>query len=253
MFGNLQGWIVSLIIAGLTGGMIYWKGVPEGISKPTGGLNVAMAPAVITPDPKTVLPPGTTDADAGEVYRELASAVAAKERAYDDFQRAGDAKKKRAAVKPLEPDMDLLIRAAECGRMTLFAKNPGEVVNYANRKPVLPELQRAGSTAINVAALWLTPDPNAKDKKTPVNPEKGRKLLEAVFHLGRFLAEERVIFDEYRIGADLMGNAAGMLAKYGNVTPTRRPPWRRWSPGRGSGRRTRWWPGRSPASPRTGS
>jgi hypothetical protein len=28
-----------------------------------------------------------------------------------------------------------------------------------------------------------------------------------------------VIFDEYRIGADLMGNAAGMLAKYGNVTP----------------------------------
>lgn len=230
MFGNLQGWIASLVIAGLTVGLIYWKGTSEGISKPTGSLAVAMAPVAIAPDPNTVLPPGTKDADAGEIYRELAAAVGAKEQAYEDFRKAAGPKK-RAAAKPLEPDMELLVRAGECGRMDLFAKNPGEVVNYANRKPVLPELQQAGAVGVGVAALWLTPDSNSgsntkkgkgKGKAEPVDPAKGRRLLEAVFHLGRFLAEERVSFDEYRIGVDLMGSAAHTLARFGNVDASRK-------------------------------
>lgn len=222
MFGNAQGWITSAIILVLTGVLIFFGGRAEERSKPTGSLKAAMASAAVQPAPDTVIPKGTKDADAGEIYRRLASSVKDKSltREYDNFVKL-TGPKKRQAIKTIEADMDLLIEAGECNRMTLFAGNLSEVVNYANRKPILEELNTAARTAISVAGLWATPD-SSKSSKEPQNPEKARKLFEAVFHLGRFLAEERVIFEQYRIGVDLMDNGAGMLAKFGGVDAARK-------------------------------
>lgn len=222
MFGNMQGWIVSAVMLGLTVGLIVWKGQPEGRSKPTGQLKTAMVSADIkVPDNiLAILPKGTRDADAGDVYRRLAASVAGKSRMYDlqqgDFMRA---KKKRTMLKQVEPEMDLLIEAAECNRMTLFKDKPEEVVNYKNRKPILDELNDIAKVAVTVAGIYATADPDKANSK-PDNPEKARKLFGAVFHLGRFLAEERVIFAQYRIGVDLMDNGAGMMGKFGGVDKT---------------------------------
>lgn len=224
MFGNVNGWVGSVIIIALTAGLIVWKGRPAERSQPTGGLKVAMASAEIQPDPKAVITPGTKDQDAGDIYRQLAATVKAKSRLYDlqhgDFVRTTGAKK-RAMIKAVEPEMDLLIEAGKSARMNLFAKNPAEIVNYANRKPILPELQATALTGLSVAGMWATPD-SSKTNSKPENPEKARELLEGIYHLGRFLAEERVTFEEYRIGVDLMSNAAKLLARYGGHNPAKK-------------------------------
>ncbi|QOV92162.1 hypothetical protein [Humisphaera borealis] len=218
MFGNMQGWIASVVIIALTAGLIVWKGKPEGRSKPTGSLKAAMVSAAVQPSPDTLIPKGTKDANAGEVYRMLAAAVKGKSRVYDlkdgDFVRA-QGTKKRAMIKTVEAEMDMLIEAGECAKMDLFASKPTEVINYANRKPILPELQQTALVALSVAGMWATPD-SSKPNSKPENPAKAQKLFEAIFHLGRFLSDERVFFEEYRIGVDLMGNAAKQLSKRGN-------------------------------------
>lgn len=99
MFGNMQGWIASVVIIALTAGLIVWKGKPEGRSKPTGSLKAAMVSAAVQPSPDTLIPKGTKDANAGEVYRMLAAAVKGKSRVYDlkdgDFVRAQGTKSAR--------------------------------------------------------------------------------------------------------------------------------------------------------------
>src|SRR5688572_21495962 len=99
MFGNLQGWIISLVMIAMTVGLIVWKGNPAERSKPTGGLKAAMAPADIKPDPETILPVGTRDQDAGPIYRDLAASVKDKRRQYDEFQKIPAGPKRRAAMK----------------------------------------------------------------------------------------------------------------------------------------------------------
>lgn len=207
MFGNVPGWISALIIAALTSGLIYWKGRPEGISAPTGTLKLAMTSAALKVDPKSIVPPGTRDEDGGQYYRQAANDVVSKAKTYEKFQKAqGPAKRKMAAE--LQGEIDLLVKAAGCSKLTLSAANPKELVSYANAKPLLPDLQLLGNTTVNVAAFFLAPGTTTKD------PKKGRQYLEAVFHLGRCLYEERLSFDEFRIGLELMANAAGRLQAY---------------------------------------
>lgn len=204
MFGNLLGWLISAVIAAGSAMMIVAYGTPARVSAPSGMLPMGMKSAALSTDPRTVVPPGTDDGDAGELYHAAAGAVKKKARKYREFVAARGQAAKLDAARPIEEDIALLVQAAACARMTLFADRPGEVVNYDNAKPVLPELEQLGNTAVSISGLYYQSD-----------PAKARSYMRAAFALGRNLYEERIVFEEYRIGLALMSNANGMLAQYG--------------------------------------
>lgn len=204
MYGNVLGWVISAAIALAVGFFIYQSGVPAHITPPTGKLPEGLQSASLNTDPRTIVPAGTDDCDAGEAYRQVATDIKEHERLLDAFLHAASGPEKLRAADAMDEDVQRLVGASKCSRMTLFAKNPSEVVNYDNVKPLLPELANFGNAVINIGALYAQTD-----------SRKARQYIEAVFTLGRHLYEERIIFEEYRTGLDLMINASGMLAQYG--------------------------------------
>lgn len=211
MFGNLWGWLGSVVIVAFTMAIIIIGGVPAAMTKPTKQFPAALQPVTFSTDPNAVLPPGTDDGNAGEYYRQAAAAYKADlkgKKLFAAFQKANrDGKHpedKVAAGGPLEPTLDLLVKARNCKKVDLFASKPEEIVNYEpfDAKPVLPELQQLGTVASGVAAVYL-----AKG-----DAEKGKKYAEAAFVMGRNLYNERACFDEYRIGVEAMSNATAALS-----------------------------------------
>lgn len=205
MIGNARGWIFSAVILLFTVGLIALTGRSPSVSKPTNvkEMLVGMRSAALKTDPRTILPPGTVDADAGTAYREAADWVKVREnkRKIEAFNKANAKTPELAAA--LDEGVELLVKGGEASRMNLFAKRPGEIVNYENSKPIMEELQMLGNAAVNMAAIYYGKDATGKD------PAKGKRYAEAVFHLGRNLYEERQTFEEYRIGHGLLTNATG--------------------------------------------
>ena len=204
MYGNVPGWVISALLALGVGFFIYQSGVPAHITPPTGKFPEGLKSASLATDPAKVVPAGTDDCDAGEAYRLVATDLKENPQLLDAFLHAGTGLAKLAAAAAMDDDIERLVGASKCSRMMLFAKNPSEVVNYDNVKPLLPELANFGNAVINIGALHAQKD-----------PAQARRYIEAVFALGRHLYEERIIFEEYRIGLDLMINASGMLAQFG--------------------------------------
>ena len=213
MFGNLPGWIIAVVLAISTTSLIWWKGRPGDpeISQPTGALKVMLAKVSMTPEPSGVLP-ATGEQDAAVFYREAAARVESKKqtyRAYDNDETRKPAKP--ASAKALQADVDLLVKAAECGRMNLFASSPGEVVNYTqyNRKPILQSLQLLSNVALDLAMEYKAKNDYAS----------ARKYRQAVYMLGRFLYEERQAWVEYELGLRLMEDSTFMLAGIPGIEP----------------------------------
>jgi len=204
VYGNVLGWVISAAIALAVGFFIYQSGMPAHITPPTGKLPEGLKSASLGTDPKKIVPAGTDDCDAGEAYRLVATDLKDNPGLLDAFLHAGTGPAKLSAAAEMDDDIERLVGASKCSRMMLFAKNPSEVVNYDNVKPLLPELANFGNAVINIGALYAQKD-----------PAKARRYMESVFTLGRHLYEERVVFEEYRIGLDLMINASGMLAQFG--------------------------------------
>jgi hypothetical protein len=204
VYGNVLGWVISAVIASAVGFFIYQSGMPAHITPPTGKLPEGLKSASFATDPRTVVPAGTDDCDAGDAYRQAAMHLKENGRLMDAFLHAASGPEKLRAARAMDDDVERLVDATKCARMTLFAKNPSEVVNYDNVKPLLPELANFGNVVINIGALY-----------TKTDPLRARRDMEAVFTLGRHLYEERIIFEEYRVGLDLMINASGMLAQFG--------------------------------------
>lgn len=208
MLGNLRGWVVSAAILLFTGWLIYSQGTAPSVSAPTRTLKVGMMSAALKTEPRSILPPGGGDADAGDAYREAAAWVKANKRKLEVIEKGGlNPAAMSAAFAELEEGLDLLVKGAQAPKMNLFAKDPKEVVNYENTKPLLDELNRLGKAAGQVAASYYGKDGDGKD------PAKAKRYAEAAFHLGRNLYEERQAFAEYQVGHDVMTNAAGIMAK----------------------------------------
>ena len=211
MIGNVRGWAVSAAILLFTGYLIYSQGTSPSISEPSGNANmkVGMRSAAFKVEPRSILPPGTEDANAGDAYREAAAWVKANKRKLEAIEKDElNAAAKVKAFAALEEGLDLLVKGAAASKMNLFAKDPKEVVNYENAKPILEELNRLGKATTQVAASYYGKDGKGKD------PAKAKQYAEAAFHLGRNLYEERQVFEEYRVGYDVMTNAANTMAKF---------------------------------------
>lgn len=196
MLGNTRGWVISAVIA-LCGGYVLWLGSqPPGVSGPSGVFPNLLANVALPTDPKSVAPtPMDGDCDAGEKYRAAIDEYLAKRDQYDKWFR--DAKAASAA-KPR--GVELLLEAADCGRMNLFRRAPADVVNYDPEPPALEAIERLGAMATQRGMLL---------RKT--QPDEARRYLAAAFSLGHHLYNERLAWREFTAGVNLMVDASKYL------------------------------------------
>jgi hypothetical protein len=198
MFGNLQGWLISLVI-GLCGGYVLWLGsrVPT-VSEPSGVFPNLLAPVALPIDPRSISPaPMSAACDAGEKYAAAVDEFLADRARYEQWHsKAGTA----LSAKPHA--VELLVEATDCGRMTLFTKSPADVLNYDPEPRRLGALETVGDMAVQRGMLLR------KD-----HPDEARRYLAAAFALGYHLYGERVAWREFTTGVNLMTNAAKYLAE----------------------------------------
>lgn len=198
MFGNLQGWLISLVIA-LGGGYGLWLGSqPPRISEPSGVFPNLLAKVALPVDPRTVSPVKMSGVcDAGDKYRAAIDEYLANRAQYEKWHASANT---ALAAKPKA--VELLVEAANCGRMTLFSRAPAEVVTYEVRAPALEAIEKLGAMAVQRGMLLR------KDQ-----PDEARRYLGAAFALGYHLYDERITWPQFTAGVNLMTDASKYLAE----------------------------------------
>jgi hypothetical protein len=193
MFGNLQGWLISVVLAAVILTPVAWVvrmsrlSPPSGIGRDPANLAVLALPV----DPDEVCPIFTSDEDAGPFYIRAIAAWS------DDAERAAQAFVQNP-TGPLPDSLQCLVDARHCQRMTLFSTDLESVVNYDSDHPKLEAIFAAGRWSFK-AGLSL---------KLHHQPDAAGPCLEAAFALGRQLYRERIIFDECEKGLSLMADSA---------------------------------------------
>ena len=200
MLGNLRGWLISAVIAVMFGVIFYTQGTAPTVSKSTGQLVKLATSTKLPTDPKPLVPDGSEACNAGEHYRQAIADYLASEREYDNVLRIQGAAYRQAAQQL--KGVDLVLQAAKCSKMDLYASKPKDVANYERSRPGLDAIQMIGQIVNRLAASLAKED-----------PKRAKEYAEALFLLGRRLYEERVVFLEYTVGIDLMANAANTMAK----------------------------------------
>jgi hypothetical protein len=198
MFGNLQGWIISLAIA-VAGGYVLWLGsrVPA-VSEPSGVFPNLLAKVALPIDAKSLAAaPMTGDCDAGDKYRAAINEFLADGQQYETWHA-----KANVALKDKPHAVELLVEASGCARMALFRKSPSEVVNYAPELPALDTVEKLGQMAVQRGMLLR------KER-----PDEARRYLAAAYALGYHLFEERIVWREFVAGINLMSDAAKYLSE----------------------------------------
>ena len=211
MFGNLKGWIISVLLFAVTGFLIWSAGKkpPHSVYSGKPKFPITMQSAKLEYDYTKLFPPGTEERDAGDMLRdledkahiaELDTRFAKLKTAMNITDPAKRDKARRDAVKRLEPIFDQLVEAAKCSKMTTLFK-PNEIVVYDN-KPLLKYLTILGKQAAVAGRAYWTSGADNTEKL------KGKEYINAAFHLGRFLYEDRPIVKVYRNGLEIMSDAA---------------------------------------------
>ncbi len=200
MLGNLRGWIISAAIVGCFGLLIFKFGRPGTVSESTGQLVKMTAATRLPTDPTPLVADGTEECNAGDLYRQAMDDYKANAQQYERVLRI-QGPPFREAAQQLK-GVQAVLEAAKCSKMDLYASRPKEVANYERSRPGLDAIQIVGQIVNRLAASL------AKD-----DPKRANEYAEALFLLGRRLYEERVVFQEYTVGVDLMANAANTMAK----------------------------------------
>ena len=199
MWGNRLGWIISGAMAALFGYVLVLGAMPAGMESPTGTLSaVGMQVPALPIDPLTLFKPGTSDKDAGPLYREAMQDYDQNPDRYTELQNDLP---QALANPPI--GVQKIVAARDCNHMDLFAKDPTELINYENKTPGINALHSIGTLTDQIALYAAT---EKHDLATT------RKYGEALFALGYNLATERVRFSEWSQGVGFMQSAALDLA-----------------------------------------
>jgi len=202
MWGNAQGWIFAAVVAVVMGGLMSYATIPPGMTAPTGTLTLAMKAADLGSDPNTIVTLPTGDCDAAVIYASAAKHWIDQKDKFEALKQ-GDI---RDADKNVPGPLTEIISATDCGRMTLFANNLDQVINYHNEHPTLDSLAAAGEMLNSLALLHTTVE-GYKD------PKLATRYATAAFNLGRHLYQERIVFFEWMDGLKLMQSASTVLGK----------------------------------------
>lgn len=200
MWGNRLGWALSAALVAVVGALILLIQMATAISPPTElTRNAENLRAIQLPiDPESIVP-ASRPSNAGILYRRVIDAV------HQDLD-AFLTPTKAEGRERIKPAMDLLIEAAGCGSMSLFADRPQELIRYdhpGNRREALEALLQAGRAAVQIGLAY----------RIEHKADEARRHLEAAFALGEKLFRERLVFDEAQAGYELMISASLALAK----------------------------------------
>jgi hypothetical protein len=195
MWGNIQGWFISLVLLGLLMFGMHKLNEVAHISDPTSfGLNEANLGAVELPIAPASLLDANVDTDAKPLYRAAIDDYLSNREAYERFEKS-----KNAADADKLAGLSNLLDAARSRKATLFADDPGQIVKYGD-KPELEALVGLGKAASRAALL-----------KSLTDPAAGQNYFGAEFALGARLYEERITVAEFAVGLGLLSDASSGL------------------------------------------
>ena len=201
MWGNRLGWTISLFIMAAAAALLW----AVGHSARSAGTAFARDPHNFEPLalPSPPLVPGTTaPTAAGPTYRAAIESFERDRALYENFAAAGTLKYGRleelAAV-------EVLVGASELAQAEVFASHPQEVVNYAHTKPAIEALRTLGRVMVDRLALMYARDPK--------NRELAERYARAGAVLGDALCRERLTYEEFALGQELLGKSAFVLAR----------------------------------------
>ena len=201
MWGNKEGWIVSVLIVGLMSWWIWDRSKVADIAAPSGQFKNLREPIALPMKPEEALPTVmTAERDAGDLYRKAIAVYLADPEPYDkSTPKYVDRLDQLEAVR-------LLVEAASAKDATIFAAKPETLVNYDYPWPELDALMKLGTVSNSIAFSF----------QASGNEEGAKKYAHATFSLGAKLFNERLTHGELDAGIKLMqtsGDTLKALAK----------------------------------------
>lgn len=197
MFGNIQGWLISAVLAVAYVFALFQLTEINRPTKPTSfgydAKNLASLDLPVSPGTVVKMDqPG----DAAGLYLRAMSAVSSNKAQYDRFATRG----MEDEVADLG-GLDNLIEATRLSSMRLFATRPAEIISYQAMPPRLETLDLIGKCCVRAGVVTK-----------PVDAKRARAYYEAAFSLGAKLYAERITFSEAMSGLGLMGDASAGMA-----------------------------------------
>lgn len=210
MIGNPLGWVMSAAILALVALLIVLGGQPPAVTPPTGQFvkyREKAASTFLSVDPHSLgVGPGVKDCDAGDLYHKVIGDYKANKFRYKNhYEDSPD------SVKNLKKDMPQCVQwvvdAADCKTCNLFIHHPQEVVNYDNEQDSIVALRAVGLYLDQIAASYLI------EKSKDFAPNTAEPYLRGAFVLGLRMYDERLRWQEYYMGTELMNGAANGMIK----------------------------------------
>ena len=207
MFGNRLGWSISAVIVVVTVLILVQLSSYGQPSEPGPLGRDAKTHTISMPvDPAAVAKFMVERFDPAPLYQEAIAAYQANPDDYDAHDRIKATDDPRVAK--LSKGIDLLAKAALSSQHTVFAGRPQDVINYDPDRPQINALRRLGKAAIYLGLL------HNREKNT----EEAKRLYEAAYALGVKLYHERLSWEEFDAGLELLGDAGQALSRLGEAT-----------------------------------
>jgi hypothetical protein len=203
MWGNRLGWTISALIVLATAGLLWLLSGIGNRSKPTTFSRDEHNFAELAIPKPPLIPSTTQPTAAGPTWRSATDAFDRDRALYEDFAITGSLKAKR--VDELAA-VEVLVGASELALPGVFASNPEALVNYNNTKPPLEALRILGRVMVDRLALLHSRDPAKRDL--------AEKYARAGAVLGDALSRERLTYDEFALGQELLGKSAFLMARF---------------------------------------
>jgi tetratricopeptide (TPR) repeat protein len=170
------------------------------------GQNAASYTIAMPVDPAALARSMTESFDPAPAYQEAIAAYEADRELFDAHDRIKTTDDPR--VEKLRPVVDLLVKAARSREHNVFGARPEDVINYDPDRARVNALRKVGKTAIYLGLL------HNREKKL----DEARALYEAVYALGAKLYHERLVWEEFDAGLELLGDASQALVRLGEAT-----------------------------------
>jgi hypothetical protein len=203
MWGSKEGWLISAIIAGLMGWLIWTMGQVGKPSPPSGDFPQLTARIEVPIKPESVVPIFTESRDAGDEYWQAVSEYLAKKDIYDNFFAPKEPKFSRLdKLSTVEPAMKLLLQATAATEAKIFIRKPQLLVNYEYPYPELKALYTLGRIAGQIGLAYSSRG----------EWDEAERYYNAEFSLGKNLFDERINASELFEGVSLMREAVLYLS-----------------------------------------
>jgi hypothetical protein len=221
MFGNRLGWGISAALAVIIGLGLWLIVSANAISRPSQGmvaqkvsLNLLSHPEMLDPiqlpfNPQAILPSMTEAKDAALLYRNAIDECKSDVYTYRDMYQAGKGGKPKSDNYKDLPAIAFIVDARNCTTMNLFAARPEEVIDYGKEGGAPIDLLYYVGKAASKIALRLPAD----------RRDEALALAEAVFSLGVKMCNERLRWQEFTYGAELLREGAYMINKLDSARP----------------------------------